>query len=96
MHALFFALSGARTVLSLTLNMSIRQSSQLNPRLGCPIFLHQSPLTKHIYAWTENLTNDPERAILLKRLKDIALLRPTTRRSDELQIGDDVRDNVEK
>ena len=70
MHALFYAPPGARAVLSLTLNMSIRQRSQLNARLGCPTFLHPSPLTKHIYAWTETLSNDPERAILLKRLKD--------------------------
>ena len=70
MHALFYAPPGARTVLSLTLNMSIRQRSQLNARLGCPTFLPPSPLTKHIYAWTENLSNDPERAILLKRLRD--------------------------
>ena len=70
MHALFYAPPGARTVLSFTLNISIRQRSQLNARLGCPTFLRPSPLTKHIYALTENLSNDPERAILLKRLKD--------------------------
>ena len=71
--------------------------------LGSPTFLHQSSLTKNIDAWTENLTNDPDRDFLLRGLKDgfcivshDSNLRPEEVTNYKSTTGDDVCNKVEK
>ena len=71
--------------------------------LGSPTSLQPSPLTKNIDAWTENLTNDPDRDFLLTELKDgfhivssDSGLRPAEVTNYKSATRDDVRDKVKK